>query len=172
MVWLSYSHPHWCLHDVNLSMMLIISYLNVQVKAPRVNLRPQVEIPKINGRIAGHVEYMIYIAMAQKLQQVNKENTVIFFGELRALKSYIYIHIHIYIWRWMCLSHRWKYYTSSTWIWHFTGCWLAGQNTGMHWIHRHNTLEVSSNSWIPIHRWYPQTLYLPGLVWYVQLCTW
>lgn len=51
--------------------------VQIQVKAPRVNLRPQVEIPKINGRIAGHVEYMVYIAMAQTLQQVNKENTVI-----------------------------------------------------------------------------------------------
>ena len=65
-----------------------------------------------------------------------------FFGELRALKSYTFGGEHV-------LSHRWKYYTSCTWIWHFTGCWLAGQNPGMHWIHRHNTLEVSSNYWIP-----------------------
>lgn len=68
-----------------------------------MNLRPQVEIPKINGRIAGHVEYMIYIAMAQTLQQVNKENTVIFFGELRALKSYIYIYIYTYIFGGECV---------------------------------------------------------------------
>ena len=81
-------------------MMLIISYLvHVQVKAPRVNLRPQVEIPKINGRIAGHVEYMIYIAMAETLQQVNKENTVIFFlvsyGPWNHI--YIYTYTHIYL---------------------------------------------------------------------------